>query len=110
LAITHYKTIRKHLAGLSLVHCKLETGRTHQIRVHLSERECPIIGDVIYATPHRVKSLKSVSLRERLTQNPRLLLHAAELGFVHPVTKKKMMFRSSWPKETEKLLAELELL
>lgn len=99
LAITHYAVKAFHPSGISLIELRLETGRTHQIRVHLSESGHPIVGDVTYGASKRLKSLKSVQLRKMIEEMPRFALHAAELGFVHPTTKKQMIFRAPWPQD-----------
>lgn len=100
LAITHYEVQQLHPSGFSLLHCTLETGRTHQIRVHLSEMGHPIVADPIYGLKNRAKAKSS----------PHLMLHAAELGFIHPRLKKEMKFTTPWPAETEPFLAELQFL
>lgn len=100
IAITHFKVINEHQNGLSLVECQLETGRTHQIRVHLSEIGHPIVSDPIYG------SKKSELFAE---QFPRLMLHAAELGFTHPKTNKKLVFRAPWPKDIIKAIKHFRL-
>lgn len=110
LAITHYRVIKSHPSNLSLVHCQLETGRTHQIRVHLSELGHPIVADSTYCTAHRIKSVKSVNLRSALAAAPHMFLHAAELGFKHPTTKKEIMFKAPWPDELLPILKTLEFL
>ncbi|OFZ19373.1 MAG: hypothetical protein A2Z20_01960 [Bdellovibrionales bacterium RBG_16_40_8] len=107
LAITHYKTIKIHPSGLSLVNCQLETGRTHQIRVHLSEHGNPIVGDPFYCTSHRIKKVTSNSTRKVIESVPHLMLHAAELGFNHPTTGKLLIFRAPWPQELSCILEEL---
>lgn len=83
LAVTHIKPI-KHLGKYSLVECKLETGRTHQIRIHLSEAGHPIIGETVYIR----------NFGGELIECPRLCLHAAVLGFFHPGTKSQLRFDS----------------
>lgn len=98
-AVTHYKVTAYHPAGVSLVELRLETGRTHQIRVHLSEAGHPIIGDSIYGADKRLKSLKSVSLRKLIEEMPRFALHAMELGFKHPRTGQFMKFIAPWPRD-----------
>lgn len=110
LAITHYKIIKTNPSGVSLVHCQLETGRTHQIRVHLAELGHPIVADPFYCNKHRLKSIKSVSLRAQVQAAPHLVLHAAELGFVHPRTQQQIIFTVPWPKELAGLLAALEFI
>ncbi len=92
-AITHYKKIEnirldKNLS-LSYLQLKLETGRTHQIRVHLSENHNVLFGDLTYG------SSKSYYKKYELN---RFFLHAAELGFTHPRTKENMLFKACWPK------------
>jgi 23S rRNA pseudouridine1911/1915/1917 synthase len=64
LAITHYEVKKINPGGLALIHCQLETGRTHQIRVHMSEMSHAIVADPVYGTSHRHKSLSSARLRE----------------------------------------------
>lgn len=108
LAVTHYKVISHHPTGISLVELRLETGRTHQIRVHLSEAGHPIVGDQTYGAAKRIKSLKSVHLRKLIEEMPRFALHAAELGFVHPRTKKMMIFKAPWPDDLLPLIQHCE--
>lgn len=86
LAITHYKTLQSLASQTSWIQCKLETGRTHQIRVHLSEAGHAILGDPIYARKQRLKMPPA-----------RLALHACELGFTHPSTHETLFFRVPWP-------------
>ncbi len=107
-AVTHYRVIGFHSTGISLVELRLETGRTHQIRVHLSEMEHPIVGDTVYGADSRIKSVKSVILRNSIAQMPRFALHAAELGFIHPSSGKKMVFRAPWPADLRFLLDHCE--
>ena len=97
LAITHYKVVAYANIGISLVELRLETGRTHQIRVHLSEEHHPVVGDLVYGAGGRAKNIKSVLLRKMIEDLPRFMLHAAELGFIHPTTGKRMTFRAPWP-------------
>lgn len=82
-AVTHYKTAQRG-SGCSWIECRLETGRTHQIRVHLSELGHPILGDPVYGGRFKRAA-------------PRLMLHAAELGFVHPRSRARLTFRVPWP-------------
>ena len=83
-AITHYKVLAEHPSGVSLLRLQLETGRTHQIRIHLSEQGHSIIADPIYGAKNRYKNLKGARIQQLISSAPRLMLHAAELGFVHP--------------------------
>ena len=93
-AVTHYELI-KEASKLSYIKVQLETGRTHQIRVHLSEHVKPLVGDLTYG--YSAKKYKEYSLK-------RFYLHAAELGFDHPKTGEKMLFKSDWPSEDLKLI------
>lgn len=98
-AVTHYKITAYHPSGVSLVELRLETGRTHQIRVHLSEAGHPIIGDNTYGADKRLKSLKSPSLRKLIGDMRRFALHAMELGFCHPRSNQFMKFIAPWPQD-----------
>ncbi|MGE4130660.1 MAG: RluA family pseudouridine synthase [Bdellovibrionales bacterium] len=82
-AITHYQVLQSK-GSHSLISCRLETGRTHQIRVHMSSLGHPIEGDPIYGGKQKSAA-------------PRLMLHASELGFSHPRTREEMRFKTPWP-------------
>ena len=100
-AVTHYATLER-LGVAALVECRLETGRTHQVRVHLTSIGHPLLGDPVYGrTPAKLKPL--------LDQQhfARQALHAAVLGFVHPVSGAALRFESSLPADMEALLVEL---
>ncbi|MEM7137802.1 MAG: RluA family pseudouridine synthase [Myxococcota bacterium] len=100
-AITHLETLEP-LHGGSLVRCTLETGRTHQIRVHLSEHGHPVLGDPLYG-----RSVADPTLR-RLSQGlGRQALHAARLGFAHPITQEPMDFETEPPDDFKYALASL---
>ncbi len=88
-AVTHYKVIRE-FPGCSLVQVKLETGRTHQIRVHFSYLGYPLLGDTLYGG--------------RIGQIDRQALHCAEIGLPHPATRNYMQFESGLPGDMEKLI------
>jgi len=107
-AITRYTTEQSWFGAASLLRCKLMTGRTHQIRVHLAHRGHPLVGDPVYLRriPGASKLLP-VDLREALLAFPRQALHATTLGFKHPVTGAMLTFRSEPPKDMENLLAQL---
>ncbi len=98
-AITHYRTLETHASGLSLVELKLETGRTHQIRVHLKEANHPVVGDTTYGADGRINGLKSVALRKVIGSMPRFALHAFELGFYHPTARDFLRLKSKWPQD-----------
>ena len=92
------------LSGLSLLKCRLVTGRTHQIRVHLKALNLPIVGDPVYGSP-RWKGLKDEALRETCRTFPRQALHAWRLGITHPATGAKMSFTAPVPADLAGLLA-----
>ena len=102
-AVTHYRTL-ENLAHSSLIECRLETGRTHQVRVHMSSIGHMLLGDPVYGrTPKPLRALLS-----RLAFS-RQALHAAELGFVHPVTGNNVHFASALPDDMRTLIDELRL-
>ena len=101
-AITHYR-LREALNGAALVECRLETGRTHQVRVHMASIGHALLGDPVYATRSQ-KSLKPLLSGLGFA---RQALHAAVLGFVHPVSGKTIRFASDLPADMRALLAEL---
>ena len=103
-AVTHFKTIGYHSTGISLVELRLETGRTHQIRVHLSESGHPILGDKTYGGESRLNSIKSVHLRKTIEEMPRFALHAMELGFTHPTSSKRLLIQAPWPEDLKPLI------
>jgi 23S rRNA pseudouridine1911/1915/1917 synthase len=100
-AVTHYRTVRP-LRDAALVECRLETGRTHQVRVHMASIGHPLLGDPVYGRPrpaHR-EVLKKLDFH-------RQALHAAELGFVHPVSKENLSFKSPLPSDIQELFGAL---
>mgnify|MGYP001216773082 CR=1 FL=1 len=110
-AITNYKTIEifenKNTPTLSLLECKLDTGRTHQIRVHMSYLGNNIVGDDKYKK--KFKKIKNINplLEKKLLNLNRQFLHAKTLGFVHPKKNKEMIFNSNLPLELEIILKML---
>jgi len=96
LAITHL-TVDEELPGAARVTCVLETGRTHQIRVHLSEAGHPLLGERVY-----IRNFKGEKIPA-----PRLMLHATELGFVHPKTEREMLFEDPIPEDMKAVLEKL---
>ena len=107
-AITNYKTIEvfenDKTPTLSLVECRLETGRTHQIRVHMTHLGNSIMGDGKYKKKY--KKLKNIdtNLENLIYKLDRQFLHAKTLGFIHPRTSEEMVFSSILPQELEKIL------
>jgi len=99
-AITHV-SIEEQLPSFTLLSCRLETGKTHQIRIHLSESGHPVCGDKVYCRRANGDVVKDAS------GSPRLLLHATELGFVHPVTGGSVHWDMPLPADFQKVLAKL---
>jgi 23S rRNA pseudouridine1911/1915/1917 synthase len=112
-AVTHYE-LRERYAGenglpvASLVECRLATGRTHQIRVHLTRIGHPIIGDPLYGAGYRSKASQlRPDARRLVARLQRQALHAYQLGFSHPVTGKRMLFESPLPPDISRLVQVL---
>ena len=102
-AVTHVRPLESFAGGLAtLVGCRLETGRTHQIRVHLADGKTPILGDSVYGNLP-----KHPIFREAAEVLKRPALHARVLGFVHPVTGKKVRFEIDPPADFEVILTAL---
>lgn len=102
-AVTHYRMIES-FAKTALVECKLETGRTHQVRVHLAHLGHPLIGDSTYSNrqnPYKIGPDQSKFDRQAL--------HAATLGFIHPITGETLRFESRLPEDMQLLLSALRL-
>ncbi len=110
-AITHYQTLRDLPPFGCLIECQLETGRTHQIRVHLAHIGHGVMGDPLYGKPKRMGQMPDVISRATL-QNIRAFerqaLHAKTLSFAHPVTQKILSFSSELPSDMARLLSEIE--
>lgn len=96
-AATRYEVVATSSQPLSLLHCRLETGRTHQIRVHMSELGHPIIGDRLYGAGSQLGRIKDPELFRALKNMDRIGLHAAEIGFTHPRTLEALKFKAEWP-------------
>ncbi|WP_408903860.1 RluA family pseudouridine synthase [Neoroseomonas eburnea] len=108
-ATTRYAVQRAWGAAVALVECRLLTGRTHQIRVHMAHLGHPLVGDPVYLrrTPAAARLLPA-PLREALLAFPRQALHAATLGFRHPVTGEALSFASPLPADLAELIALLD--
>lgn len=102
-AVTHYRTLEP-LRDAALVECRLETGRTHQVRVHMASIGHALLGDPVYG---RVRGGTAALLRELGFQ--RQALHAAYLGFKHPVTQDDLGFESRWPADMQELFSRLHV-
>ena len=95
-AFTHYDVVEK-LKGYTLIKCKLKTGRTHQIRVHMQSIGYPLAGDPVYGPKNCITELKGQAL------------HAGVLGFIHPTSGEYIEFSSDWPAEFEKFYNKVKL-
>ena len=107
VAITHYR-IEKRFRAHTLVRVTLETGRTHQIRVHLAHVGFPVVGDPVYGGRRRIPKGSSPALAAELQAFPRQALHAARLTLVHPFTHREHEWRSPLPGDMQRLIGALE--
>jgi len=105
-AITHYQ-VQQRFRAHTLLRCKLETGRTHQIRVHMAHIRHPLVGDPVYGGRPKLPPEASSELIDALQGFPRQALHAAELALIHPQSGEEMHWRASMPAD---MLALLNLL
>ncbi|MFH2012149.1 MAG: RluA family pseudouridine synthase [Pseudomonadota bacterium] len=102
-AVTHWKVI-KQFDEVALLEINLETGRTHQIRVHLADIQHPIIGDPVYCSSKKLLTIRNEKLRVKLKELNRQALHASILGFNHPETGEYMEFSAPLPKDVKNIL------
>ena len=110
-ATTHYQTLRDLPPFGCLVECQLETGRTHQIRVHMAHIGHGVIGDPLYGRPKRAGQMPDTLSRTALTQIrafPRQALHAISLGFAHPISRKPLAFSQELPADMKNLLSLID--
>jgi 23S rRNA pseudouridine1911/1915/1917 synthase len=108
-ALTYYRTLRAWSASVAYLECRLATGRTHQIRVHLASRGNPVVGDPLYLrrVPALARALPE-PVRRRLLDFPRQALHAARLGFAHPRSGRALSFATEPPADMAGLIAALD--
>jgi len=110
-AVTNYKTLEifqnNKVPTMSLIECKLDTGRTHQIRVHMSYKNNPIVGDKLYKKKNKKFKKIDVELNSIMKNIDRQFLHAKSLGFVHPLNNKEVHFEIPLPKNLSKLVKKL---
>lgn len=108
-AITHWKVLRRYDRDrLTLLDLTLETGRTHQIRVHLAEMNLPVVGDALYGKTGLARSLADARLRRLVEQLDRQFLHAWQLGFIHPESGAFLQFCAPLPSELQGVIDYLE--
>ena len=106
-AITFWKVIERYGVA-TLLEVEIKTGRTHQIRVHLSDLRYPIIGDAVYGSAaNRIREIADLDLKAQIKTFNRQALHAAYLSFVHPLTGKRVEFNADMPQDLADLCAQL---
>jgi len=106
-AVTHYRVVQRFRAHTH-VRCKLETGRTHQIRVHLAHLRHPLIGDPLYGGRLKLPAGAGEELKEFLRSFPRQALHARSLGLIHPVSGEALSWQVAMPEDMQLLLTLLD--
>ncbi len=110
-AVTHYKVLR-NFSYISLIECRLETGRTHQIRAHMKHIGHPLFNDEKYGGSKILRGTTSGAYKKFIencfAEIPRQALHAKSLGFIHPVTRKKMYFDSDLPDDMKHVITRWE--
>ena len=112
MAITNYKTLKifqnSNLPKISLIECQLETGRTHQIRVHMNFKGNPILGDKSYGKSKKKFKEIDPNIEKEINNFNRQALHAKSLGFVHPKTEKEIFFEAKRPEDFDILIENLK--
>ena len=112
ISITNYKTVKifqnTNLPKISLIECRLETGRTHQIRVHMNFKGNSILGDKSYGKSKKKFKNIDENLEKKINNFKRQALHAKNLGFIHPITKKEVFFEAKRPKDFDILIKSLK--
>jgi len=111
MAITNYNTLKIfqniNLPKISLIECQLETGRTHQIRVHMNFKGNPILGDRSYGKLKKKFKKIDTNIEKKINNFNRQALHAKSLGFLHPNTKKEVLFEAKRPRDFDSLIKNL---
>ena len=112
IAITNYRTLKvfqnSNLPKISLIECQLETGRTHQIRVHMNFKGNPILGDKSYGKSKKKFKNIDLNIENKISNFNRQALHAKSLGFIHPKTNKEIFFEAERPKDFDLLIKSLK--
>jgi 23S rRNA pseudouridine1911/1915/1917 synthase len=103
-ALTLWK-VRERYGMATLLDIEIKTGRTHQIRVHLSERGYPVIGDTVYGNASKLQTIKNAVLKAQIKSLQRQALHAAQLSFIHPQSGERVVFSAPLPEDLENLRA-----
>lgn len=106
-AVTHWKVLARY-GSITMVRLRLETGRTHQIRVHLSEAGFPLVGDEVYGGGSRLANIPDTALRKLIRDLDRQALHAMTLGFIHPTEGDYREFTVDIPEDMARIIRYLE--
>jgi len=105
-ALTLWK-VRQRFGVVTLLEVEIKTGRTHQIRVHLSDRGYPVVGDAVYGNAAKINAVKDPLLKATFKGFNRQALHAAQLSFIHPQKNERMVFTADMPQDMADLCAQL---
>lgn len=105
-ALTLWK-VRERFGVATLLEVEIKTGRTHQIRVHLSDRGYPVVGDPVYGNAAKINTVKDSLLKAKIKDFNRQALHAAQLSFIHPIKGERVVFTSDMPEDLTDLCAQL---
>jgi 23S rRNA pseudouridine1911/1915/1917 synthase len=106
-AVTRWKVLARY-ERVTLLELRLETGRTHQIRVHLSENNHPLVGDEVYGGGSRLASIADTHLKKLILELNRQALHAMTLGFIHPADGRYLEFTTPLPEDMQRIIEYLE--
>ena len=105
-AITYWK-VKERFGLATLLEVEIKTGRTHQIRVHLSDRGYPVVGDAVYGNASKIRTVTDTALKAQFKALNRQALHAARLSFIHPQSGERVVFEAEMPEDMAGLCAQL---